>query len=194
MGSLAFDLCDIEPDDDYSPFDSEGNVIELGDPPFSNSNVITIESYLDSQKAEILYFIKVASDLVKIGSASNVLNFQKRLSECSRWVETPTVLGIAFCDRRVERLIHSYCHDCHVKTKGREIFRLEHDLKKSISLWCEWSIYGSKFGNTKYAECQCELEDFLQNPFKFYCELEGIDEDDLIEDIDDQGNLTLTLR
>jgi hypothetical protein len=34
----------------------------------------------------------------------------------------------------------------------------------------------------------------LQNPFKFYCELEGIDEGDLIEDIDDQGNLTLTLR
>lgn len=125
-----------------------------------------IERYLNSSKSEVLYFIKVADDLVKIGSALNVPNFHKRLEESARWVKNPIVLGVAFCDRRVEKHIHNACSDYHIKTKGKEIFTLEHDLKKSISFWSDWSIYGSLFGNTRYSEHQCSLEEFLKDPLE----------------------------
>lgn len=192
MGNLAFELGLINVEQS-SPFDENGNVIELGESPFT-CYADPIERYLNSEKANLLYFIQVAKNLVKIGSASNVPNFYKRLEECSRWVSNPKVLGVAFCDRRVEKHIHSACSSYHVKTKGKEIFSLEYDIKKSIALWSEWSIYGSLFGNTEESECECVLEDFLQNPLKFYCELNGIDENDLEEDMDDFGRKCLSLK
>lgn len=174
MGSLAFDLGLIHEEDyldNYCPFDEDGSVIELGESP-QNYSPDPIERYLASDKTNILYFIQISENLVKIGSASNVTNFYKRLEECSRWVTNPKVLGVAFCDRRVEKHIHSACSDYHVKTKGKEIFRLEHDLKKSIKQWSQWSVYGSLFGNTEESEYVCDLASFLSDPIAVINEYE----------------------
>ena len=113
----------------------------------------------------ILYFIQVDLTTVKIGSASNIENFRKRLQECQRWVNTPKLLGIVFCDRKVEKLVHDFFFDYQLKSKGRELFALEHDVKQRISDWCDWNVYD----NTE------SIEDFLRE-FEIFCSVWGEEE------------------
>ena len=179
---VSLGLLDDDTDSEYEVTEEE------------NDKVDPIEFYLNSPKKNVLYFIQVSTEFVKIGSASNVQNFKKRLEECSRWVSNPYVLGIAFCDRRVEKHIHNSCHSWHVKAKGKEIFNLDHDLKVVIGNLSDWSIYGSEFGSTEHSENQCSLDEFLEDPFKVWMRCNGYDDGDLIEDEDDYGRPILTLR
>jgi hypothetical protein len=129
-----------------------------------------IENLIGDSFSNIVYFIKVDEWLVKIGSASNFANFEKRFEECSRWVAKPELIGFVYCDRKAEKLIHNLLTSFRVQSKGREIFTLEHDVKRYISKWCDnqfsvssWCTYNSSWSFQKHLEYLDELMKDAQN-------------------------------
>jgi|688.fasta_scaffold718163_2 hypothetical protein len=104
----------------------------------------------------VLYFIQTDLSVVKIGTASDVDNFRKRFEECQRWIAEPKLIGFAFCDRKVEKLIHDLLFSYRLPSKGRELFALEHEVKQHISNWCDWNIYDN---SETFEEYLADLED-----------------------------------
>ena len=123
-----------------------------------------IEDLIGDKFGNVVYFIKVDKWLVKIGSASNFKNFEKRFEECSRWVAQPELIGFIYCNRKAEKLIHNLFTSWRVEAKGKEIFTLDHDVKRYISKWCDsrfnlgnWCIYNDLCSFKEHLEYLDEL-------------------------------------
>ena len=123
-----------------------------------------IEDLINSRVCHVVYFVKVDEWLVKIGSASNFANFEKRFEECSRWVANPELIGFVYCNRKAENLIHNLLTSFRVQSKGRELFTLDHDVKRYISKWCDnqfnlsnWCIYNDSCSLKEHLEYIDEL-------------------------------------
>jgi hypothetical protein len=102
---------------------------------------------------DVLYFIQVSENAVKIGSAGSLKHFYQRFSECNRWVSNPIVIGFAFCDRQAEIYIHAFLRNQKVKTFGRELFELNSDVVNYISKWSDWNIYDNSESFDFYLSC-----------------------------------------
>jgi hypothetical protein len=102
---------------------------------------------------DVLYFIQVSENTVKIGSAGSLKHYHQRFSECNRWVSNPIVIGFAFCDRRVELCIHAFLRNQKVKTFGRELFELNSTVTSHISQWSDWNIYDNSESCDFYLSC-----------------------------------------
>lgn len=119
-------------------------------------DVDPIQKLLLNSKGHVLYFIQTDSESVKIGSASDLENFKNRFRECQRWISNPKLIGFAFCDRKVEGLIHNLLFSYRLPSKGRELFALEHEVKQHISNWCDWNIYDN---SESFEDYLADLED-----------------------------------
>ena len=128
-----------------------------------------INNLLGGQNTNLVYFVQTDDFTVKIGSASNYLNFKLRVKECQRWIVNPKLIGFTYCDRRVESLIHDLFTSFKCDSKGRELFKLEHEVKENIAQWCEWSIYG-EFNNLSFEEYEKYLEELEED-----CESDEVD-------------------
>jgi len=123
----------------------------------------------EKSRYNILYFIQVSDNELKIGSANDEQNFYKRLQECQRWCKTPIVLGVSYCDRKAEKYSHHCLKEYKLVAKGKELFRLEDSVRRFISAHSDWSIYNSNqwsiykkgFSNHKDSQYQCTLDQYL---------------------------------
>lgn len=143
-----------------------------------------VENLIGDSFNQVVYFIKVDEWLVKISSASNFANFQKRFEECSRWVAKPELIGFVYCDRKAEKLIHNLFTSFRVQSKGREIFTLDHDVKRYIAKWCDnrfnvssWCAYNNSCSFKEHLEYLDELAEEYQDEIPEDCQEEYGNED-----------------